>query len=89
MITQNNSLYQNTIDESIILKDTSRLFSKLSELHGKLENDLTLEDIESLNPEKRGYPKYLTGTFNSDGIPNNPVMAQAYDNIVLGLAVLT
>ena len=35
MITQNNSLYQNTIDESIILKDTSRLFSKLSELHGK------------------------------------------------------
>ena len=86
MITQNNSLYQNTIDESIILKDTSRLFSKLSELHGKLENDLTLEDIESLNPEKRGYPKYLTGTFNSDGIPNNPVMAQAYDNIVLGLS---
>ena len=46
MITQNNSLYQNTIDESIILKDTNRLFSKLSELHGKLENDLTLEDLE-------------------------------------------
>lgn len=86
MITQTIQEYKNKLTDGIILKNTEILNHKLSMLHDKLENEITVEDIENLNPEVRGYPNYLKGTFDENGVPCNPVMADAYDNIVLGLS---
>jgi len=86
MKTQNNPEFQNKLDDNIIRKNTKELLKKLDELHLKLEDELTVEDIESLNPSNRGYPIYLKDTFDEDGVPINEVMRDAYDNIVLGLS---
>lgn len=86
MRTQTNQEYKNVMNEQIVVRNTSELLGKLNYIHNKLEDELTVEDIENLNPEVRGYPNYLKGTFDEDGIPNNPVLADAYDNIVLGLS---
>ena len=86
MITQNRVEYINQLDDGIIRKSNETLLQKLELLHGKLENELSIEDIEALNPNKRGYPKYMKGTFDENGLPNNPVLREAYNNIVLGLS---
>lgn len=86
MITQNQSQYQNKLDDIVIKQDTNLLIAKLEALHGKLEDELSLEDIEALNPNKRGYPKYMKNTFDENGLPNNEVLREAYNNIVLGLS---
>ncbi len=86
MTTQILSEFKGKLNEGIVLKNTEILNHKLSLLHDKLENEVTIEDIENLNPEVRGYPNYLPGTFDKNGVPCNPVMADAYDNIVLGLS---
>lgn len=86
MTTQILNQYKNKLTEGIILKNTEVLNHKLELLQNKLENEVTIEDIENLNPEVRGYPNYLPGTFDKNGVPCNPVMADAYDNIVLGLS---
>lgn len=86
MITQNRVEYINQIDEGIIRKSNEILLQKLEVLHDKLENELSVEDIEALNPNKRGYPKYMKGTFDENGLPNNKVLREAYNNIVLGLS---
>ena len=38
-----------------------------------------------MNPEDRGYPQYLPGTFDKYGVPLDEKLKNAYDNIVLGL----
>jgi hypothetical protein len=86
MRTQTNPEFKDKIDDTIIVKNTQELLGKLEMLHGKLEDELTVEDIESLNPSKRGYPLYLKDTFDEDGVPINEVMRDAYDNIILGLS---
>ena len=86
MITQNRVEYINQIDEGVIRKSNEILLQKLEVLHDKLENELSVEDIEALNPNKRGYPKYMKGTFDENGLPNNKVLREAYNNIVLGLS---
>ena len=86
MITQNRSEYQTTWDDNSIKTEADLLLSKLEALHGKLEEELTLDDIEGLNPNKRGYPNYMKGTFDEYGIPTNKVLKEAYNNIVLGLS---
>ena len=77
MITQNRVEYINQLDDGIIRKNNETLLQKLELLHGKLENELSIEDIEALNPNKRGYPKYMKGTFDENGLPNNPVTISA------------
>ncbi len=86
MSTQILSEYKNKLTENIVIKNSKELKNKLKLFEDKLETELTIEDIENLNPEVRGYPNYLPGTFDKDGIPTDPVMRNAYDNIVLGLS---
>ena len=86
MSTQILSEYKNKLTENIVIKNSKELKNKLKLFEDKLETELTIEDIENLNPEVRGYPNYLPGTFDENGIPRNPVMRNAYDNIVLGLS---
>lgn len=86
MITQNLNEYKDTLSFSVIEKDTEDLLIKLESIHGKLEDELSVEDIEALNPNKRGYPKYMKNTFDENGLPINKVMREAYNNIVLGLS---
>ena len=66
--------------------NTETLNAKLQKIGKSLEEDLANVDVESLNPDKRGYPKYLDGTFDKNGIPVSPKLKQAYQNIVLGMS---
>lgn len=66
--------------------NTKTLNAKLEKIGENLEKDLSKVDIESLNPEQRGYPKYLDGTFDNQGIPVLDKLKQAYKNIVLGMS---
>lgn len=86
MSTQILQEYKDVLNQEIVQRNSKDLKVKLKIFEEKLENELTIEDIENLNPEVRGYPTYLPGTFDENGIPNDPAMRDAYDNIVLGLS---
>lgn len=74
------------LNPNIIFKNSENINKRLKEIEGKLEEQLTISEIEGLNPEERGFPNYLPGTFDVNGIPIEPKIKQAYKNIVLGLS---
>lgn len=73
-------------DINVVIRNKEHINGVLDSIKDKLEKEtFTMEDIENLNPNERGYPRYLPNTFDEYGIPTDNKLKKAYENIVLGL----